>query len=614
MPQVRPIDRRFGEIALELDLLKQEKLNRALVIQNCIFSRTQVHMPIGKVLKEMGVLSQEQIDSVLEVQRNNDVRLDGGKAEGTGEAEKPPDPADALTLTVSKDGLGAYLSPNGDSFLGVTLDDIKALLEAHGVVYGLVSDDTLSEYLAKPDPPAEPFRIAYGKPPKEGHPPEIRYHFDTDPLRIGTVLEDGTMDWKNRGDVPEVKEGDLMAEKVGGDPGSPGTSVRGEEIAPPKVREPQIKCTKGAERSEDGRQVFAKVSGMPKLMSDGRITVMSVLPIEGDIGIETGHVDFDGYIEVNGGVCAGYRVTGRGLRCREIEKAEIQLAEDLVSYGGVYGSTVRVGGNIKASHIHNADLRITGDLEVDKEIIGSKVEVNGQVLMERGKIISSKITAKKGIQVHDVGTEASMPSELVVGVDRQFEREMLRCKQSMAEQVQQDAALAEAEESLKKQLDEIGTELGETAQLQDKFMVQRRRLDEKMVGPKAVTDEEERAMLADLLEELSQKEEEIEQKINDLMEQDDKLRAQLRECEQNQIAVREKTEALNLEMNQLEEALKADPGTPVAKINGTVYARTTIAGIHKKLKLSEEMTAVRIAESKVESGANAWQIKISNLR
>lgn len=613
MTQVKPIDRRFGQIAIELNLLKPDKLERALVIQSCIFSRTQVHMPIGKVLKEMGALSQEQVDSVLEAQRVVH-GSEGDGAGGGGAAGQARSKAEKLSLTVSKDGLAAYLSPGGNSLQGVTLEEIKALLEERGVVYGVVGDQALTDYLAGPTLPVEPFRIAYGRPPKAGRPPEIRYHFDTDPLRVGTVLEDGTMDWKNRGEVPEVRQGGLMAEKVGGDPGKPGTSVLGEEIPPPRIRESQLKCSKGAERSEDGRKIFAKISGMPKLMFDGRIAVMSILPIDGDIGIETGHVDFDGYIEVDGGVRAGYRVTGRGLRCREIQDAEVHLEEDLVSFGGIYGSTARVGGNVKASHIHNTDLRVAGDLDVDKEIIGSNIEVNGRILVERGKIISSKISARKGIQVRDVGTEASMPSELVVGVDRNYERGMLRCKQTLVELEHQEAELVGTEENLRKQLDKIGTELGEAAQIQDKFMVRRRRLDEKMVGPKAVADGEERLMLARLVDELTQKEARIDENVNALMDQDDKLRAQLSECEQAQVAVREKTEAVKTEMDQLEEALKADPGVPVVKINGAVYARTIIAGLHKKLKLSEDMTSVRIAESKVESGANAWQINISNLR
>lgn len=42
-------DKRFGEIALDMRLLSKEKLDRALVVQDLILTRTKVHMHIGKV-------------------------------------------------------------------------------------------------------------------------------------------------------------------------------------------------------------------------------------------------------------------------------------------------------------------------------------------------------------------------------------------------------------------------------------------------------------------------------------------------------------------------------------------------------------------------------------
>jgi uncharacterized protein (DUF342 family) len=86
---------------------------------------------------------------------------------------------------------------------------------------------------------------------------QMIYYFDTNPMRIGTLLEDGSMDWKNRGEIPQVRTGELLAEKVGGDPGRPGMNVLGQEIAPPRIKDPSLKFGKGAQRSEDGTQILA---------------------------------------------------------------------------------------------------------------------------------------------------------------------------------------------------------------------------------------------------------------------------------------------------------------------------------------------------------------------
>ena len=69
MPTASSLDKRFGDIAIDMQLLSKDILDRALVVQGLIFTRTKVHMAIGKVLKEMGALTQEQIDSVLDAQK-----------------------------------------------------------------------------------------------------------------------------------------------------------------------------------------------------------------------------------------------------------------------------------------------------------------------------------------------------------------------------------------------------------------------------------------------------------------------------------------------------------------------------------------------------------------
>ena len=149
-----------------------------------------------------------------------------------------------------------------------------------------------------------------------------------------------------------------------------------------------------------------------------------VLPIDSDIGLETGNIEFDGHIEVNGGIESGYRVKGGSLSIKEIQNAQIEITDDLVSNGGVYGSTLTVGGHFKASHVYNSTMEVLGDLVVEKEIFGCTILVNGRCSVDSGKIIGSKITAKKGIQVKDIGTKAARPCELIVGVDFKFERDL----------------------------------------------------------------------------------------------------------------------------------------------------------------------------------------------
>jgi uncharacterized protein len=605
-------DRLFGDIAIQKALISEEKFERALVLQRVIANRSRVHMPIGAVLIKMELLTQAQVNAVLSAQGTittdpADEAADAGKATPSMDDLLCP-----LELSIAADKFSAVLEPFEANQSPPVIEAVKLLLREKEVVYGVVEDRLLEAYLSKNPLPMEPFIVAKATPPEPGRPPDIQYHFDTDPMRIGTLLADGTMDWKNRGDIPQVAAGDLLAEKVGGIPGKPGTNVHGQEVAPPRIKDPPLKATKGAERSEDGQRILAKISGTPKLGLDGRIGVFAILPIDTDIGIETGHIDFDGHIEVNGGVESGYSVKGRSLNTREIQNARIEIGENLVSYGGVYASNVVVGGNLKASHIHNSTVEVAGDLVVERELFGCTIEVNGRCLIEGGKIIASKISAKKGIQVKDVGTLAARPSELTVGVDFKFERDMKALKEALADLTQRKNEAEEIIGQLKSKLDALDVELGQVAQEQDACMVQKRQLEEKRQQPAIAQSPEKSGLLAELIEDLGAKYDALDSQVQSIMSLDDQVRQQITLSRQDIGALDEQTSTAEENIELLQAAAEIDTGIPVVKVSGTIYSKTIVAGPHRKIVIPQEMQRVRIAET--PGDAKQYEMKISSLR
>jgi hypothetical protein len=518
----------------------------------------------------------------------------------------------AINLVVSPDKLMATIAPIKSGQAPPPLDVVKLMLMEKEISFGVVSDSLLALHLSKNPFPEEPFVVARGTPPVAGQPPEIRFYFDTNFMRIGTLLEDGTMDWKNRGDIPQVDVGDLLAEKVGGVPGQSGTSVFGLEIPAPRIKEPALKFSKGAERSEDGRQILAKIKGTPRLGTDGRIGVFGVLPIDSDIGIETGNINFDGHIEVNGGIDNGYTVKGGSLSIKEIQNAVIDLADDLVSSGGIYGSTLHVGGHLKASHIHNSTLEVMGDLVVEKEIFGCTILVNGRCTIDSGKIIASKITAKRGILVKDIGTQAARPSELIVGVDFKFERDLNAIKEHMVDLERRKAEATGAIIALKGQIDKMDAELGRVAQEQDTSMVQKRQLQEKLKGPEISKNQEKRALLEELIGDLANRYEALDKRVQELMTTDDMARSQITQHHNSLKEIDQLSAAAQEQIGLLEEAAKVDPGIPVVKASGMVYAKTFVVGPHRKILIPEDMHNVRIAES--QEDPKQYQMNISSLR
>jgi len=361
---------------------------------------------------------------------------------------------------------------------------------------------------------------------------------------------------------------------------------------------------------------LAKADGTPKLSSDGKVFVFEMLNIEGDIGVETGNVEFEGYIEADGHVTAGYTVKAKGLRTTGIQDAVIEVAEDLICDGGIYGSTIKVGSNMKASHIHNCTIEILGDLVVKKEIFDSTIQSNGRCIIGEGKIITSNIDAKKGIEAFEIGSVASNPCRLTVGFDRRFERDLATYQTEMEELKGQKAHVEASFPVHQSQLAAIETNMAAVTKEQESYLQQKRQFEEQLrgEGPNPVKDDEEKFMLEEMITELVEKIEEIETKKKDLQTEADKARVKIIGVEKSLKTLDEFIEASLEKIELLEESVKVDPGLPVVKVSGTIFNKTQIIGPHKEMNMQEDMHKVRIAESKEGPNSNKYQIKISSLR
>lgn len=612
---------RFGEIAVEMNFVDQEKIDKALVVQKRIFQKAKVSMPIGQILVEMGTITTDVCNQILDMQQEIESKLTAVGADEKAAKKKRSRKAAAngdneLDIKVSKDKLTVTATIEGEApVTEFEVDDVKVMLHSESILYGIVEDAQIEAFLKGEFGVGEGWIIAKGTAPVPDAPPEIQYHFDTDPLKIGTLTEDGLMDWKDRGTLPQVKEGDLLAEKIPGPPGKEGMDVYGKKIPIPKARDKRFKCGKGARKSEDGMQVYATLSGFAKLSFNGEISVMPTLHIDGDISLETGHVTFDGHIEVTGTVEKGYRVKGGSLRANEIRDAEIDIDGDISATNGILGATVRCGGSLKAGHINNADIILAGDIAVEKEVIESKIEANGRFLINDGIIIGSTISAKMGISVMDIGTKASKSSELIVGIDQQLEREAEAIASEIQALKKDREDLPKLLEKLKEQSDQINTRLGEVAQEQDKCMVQHRQLEEK-VGSNLPNQGVAAEKLQQRLLELKARQEAYDREVAGLMEQDDAISQEIAATKTRIDESKGRLEELNNRLDAIAETRKTDQGIAAVKIGGNIYSGTKLTGPHSVLVLQEDLKRLSIVETEKpdHEGAKRWRFELAPFR
>jgi uncharacterized protein (DUF342 family) len=619
MDKTKIQDRRFGKIAMSKGFVTKDDMERALKVQKRAHHKIKVYVPIGKILQQMGLLTDEQLDSILTAQENMaQTPLEEKKTEDDLSLHIDEDlesDAEKFSITVSEDALLASISISEENREGTSLDDIRTLLEKEGIVFGIVSDAFIEKFLQSPLLPDEPFQMAHGKAPRKGKPDEIRYYFDTDPLRVGTMNEDGTMDWKDHGEIPYVNTGDLIAEKIPGEEGSPGMDIYGRLIPPPLPQKIKLSPGEGAKTSEDGLKVFSTLNGTPKIMPDGRLCVLPTIKIDGDVGVETGHVEFDGHIDVSGAVKKGYKVKGKSLQAREINHAEIEIDEDIVVFRGIYGSDIKGGGDLKASHIHHSSIDVLGDVIVEKEIFESQIETNGKCVIGGGTVITSEISAKKGIIAHDIGTLAAKPSSLTVGIDHKLQRELSNIKKKIAEETQKKTELEDLIPPLRERSDKLNTELGEIAVEQDKYMVQQREIEERLKDPHSQLDDDTKEKQAKVIHALMLKRNEIDDKVAELLNEDEEIDQKISGLEKEINGLKSKIESLKDEIDIMIESSKLDKGIPVIKVFGEIFPKTSITAPHCNGTIQKTIQRAYITETDKSgpNGPSRWHITVSKV-
>jgi uncharacterized protein (DUF342 family) len=595
--EARKMDRTFGMIAVKNGFATQEDIEQALIEQEKSYENTKTVKMIGDILVESNVMTRDQCDAILKKQQRFE-GIDSAEPEKS-ETPLPPDASvnDAyFNLTVSEDKLNAFFSINKKNTVSFTLKEVRNYLEKNGIKYGIVDDEKISEYLMSKETLDTPLMIAEGKPPDKGIDAYIKYHFDTDPLKIGTVKEGGTIDFKDRGELPQVAKGDLLAEKIPAVEGTTGYDVYGRYLTVSKPKDITLRKGKGTSISEDKLKINAEVDGIPEISAVGKVYVSPKLEISGGVGLKTGHVDFDGKIDVIGTIQSGYRVRGNSLRANEILKAEIEMDGDISIHGGIIGAKIKGNGSISAMYVHESDIEVLGDVIVEKEIIDSKINTSGTCITKNGPILSSRVSAKKGIQAIQIGSEISKPCNLSVGFDDKLKEDISELKEIIPLKKQEQKECHRRLKEIEKEPDIIQKVIADMAQVQDRAVVKQRKLSKELETIEKAGDDARLEHAKDKFSKLGLEIEDREKKLESLFNKQDQIQTEIDNL--NQKIEDSNTEILDLreKISEIVEWSTSEQGVPEVKVRDVIFADTTISGIYSTLKIDQNQKSVLIKE------------------
>jgi uncharacterized protein (DUF342 family) len=629
------LDRRTYNICLKRGFASKEQLERAQQVQQDLLRKTNSHMGIAEILVDLEIITEAQKESILFPKKDRKPEQesippqDSQESEEPSEPSEPPEPAPGEEVTaiesispmtfrlkISWDRMEAHLHPNDEPDTETpTLTEVKKAIEAHGILHGLLSDEEILEHLSSGWPPEEPLRIAKGTPPQPGIDAQVEIHFEKDPLKAGAIDESDRIDFRDRGEIPQVKEGDLMAVKIPAEEGIPGKDVFGGAAPPPAPGDIELKCGEGTELSEDGLKIFARQSGRPVVIGETVFSVIPDLTINGDVGLETGHIAFDGNIKVEGSIHDGFRVLGRNLSVEEIGKSEVKMSGDIEARGGIIGADIKADGMVTSTHIHNSTLDVSGDVVVQREIYDSTILTSGACIIERGKIINSKIIAKKGVEVLHLGSTGSRPCSLTVGVAYRLQKEIDDINHHISELKEELTPLREREKELQEKVKVLDKEIEALAEKEAPCMAQQIALRKNLEGSRERLTAEQIAKVEMALKQLDAQLGEIQGAVEERFNEQERTTEAVENTREDLASSEKEIERLEQTIIRLMAESEKDPGIPLVKVYGTLASRTVISGPLTSIEVEEDYERVRVQEIKgTEPRAkNIWQMSITRL-
>ena len=571
--QARAAERRFGRQVVEHGWASAEQVARLLQLQAKAFSQSHKLVPLADLLQHQGLLTPEQREAL--------------------EKEEQPAPAarDGFSIVISTDRLHASITP-GDG-PRPTVEAVELALRREGITFG-IDQNAIAALCSGGTPAGRPVVVAAGIPAKPGRDAVLEYLFDTQPLAAGRQKDDGTIDFRDRGALPQVSAGTPLARKTPPVKGEPGRDIFGRVLGARKPQDRRFLVGNGAALASDQLTVVATTDGSPSLSATGRIAVFSEYRVEGDVDFHTGHVEFHGHVIVTGTIRNGFRVTCGQLTAGEAEGATITAQGDVLVHGGIINSHVRSEGAVTAKYLHNARVEALGDVHIVREVVDSRLTCSGAFRGEQCTVLNARVSAKQGIFARTIGSEASSPCHLVFGIDEGVHNELeaLDAERSGRREAAEAAAARLVANAQKRE--QLEHAIGALAQQQDEAMVRSRALQQRGGGG---LDEVQAAIkaLSGQLDALFAEQEQLA---------GDSLAAQTEEADAQAAIAR-----LDGEIEALREWSEAHPGRAELKVDGTLHAGTLLEAPHVATRTSGERKRVWLCAREVTTDeVSEWRL------
>jgi uncharacterized protein (DUF342 family) len=335
-----------------------------------------------------------------------------------------PDPlASQMRLSIQNEDMDAVLKITGRFDPTVNYETIIKLLDEYRVRVGVNTQkikEIIKNYRANKDGIANVSEIvAKGIPVKPGLEGQVIIMIEKpEPVKID---EEGRADYRNIQRFKTVKKGDLLARRIPAKPGENGLNVFREVIPAPEVENPTLDSGQNVIMNPETFEYFATANGI-FIHENDIIQVNPILEIRGNVGLETGNIQYEGSIKITGNIERGSKVSclkdlviGGTIESGDISvKGSLNVREGIKTQKSGF---MFVGADLTAAHVENSELTIDGNVTIKNAIIASKIVTCGQVNVTNSGsvIVGGEITAYSSVIVENLGNKSETNTKIIMG-------------------------------------------------------------------------------------------------------------------------------------------------------------------------------------------------------
>ncbi|MCB9496867.1 MAG: DUF342 domain-containing protein [Fibrobacteria bacterium] len=298
-----------------------------------------------------------------------------------------------------------------------TVEEICQILLRHDVSFG-VDREKIAQILENP---IEDFvAVAHGLEPVHGTDTNVECLVKFEDLVLPQPAEDGTVDFHDRGRLPEISEGTALYIRHPGVVAVDGRDLAGRTIQARKGKDARLAAPAGCRLRSDCPDVAeAACDGYLYRGRDGRIHVGHVFQVKGDLDLSVGNIKYHGAVEIGGNVPSGFQIHAGGdvVIQGTAEGANISSQRGFIQIrGGVFGGELKAATDIHLGFAHEATIECGGTLEPGKYLQHCIVRCPILKFPRGGVLVGGETFVYKELEVEVLGTSAGTPTKVKLGV------------------------------------------------------------------------------------------------------------------------------------------------------------------------------------------------------